>query len=94
MHLTTLSHWALFDDCLLLFLFIKSTGAWDEDAQTLGFMLLMSWMFMTKFIKLLGHYIRYPVDFILLPISILFGYLHGLIKVYAMLSLNVVRYDL
>lgn len=93
-HLTTLSHWALFDDCLLLFLFFKSTGDWDEDAQTLGFILLMGWMFMAKFIKLLGHYIRYPVDFLLLPISILFGYLHGLIKVYAMLSLNVVRYDL
>ncbi|MCJ1425088.1 hypothetical protein MMC29_002976 [Sticta canariensis] len=88
-HLTTLSHWALFADCLLLFLFFKSTGDWDEDAQTMGFILLMGWMFMTKFIKLLGHYIRYPVDFLLLPISILFGYLHGLIKVYAMLSLNV-----
>lgn len=49
---------------------------------------------MTKFIKLLGHYIRYPGDFLLLPISILFGYLHGLIKAYAMLSLNVVRYAL
>lgn len=57
----------------------------------MGFILLMGWMFVTKFIKLLGHYIRYPVDFLLLPISILFGYLHGLIKVYAMLSLNVVR---
>ena len=45
---------------------------------------------MSKFIKLLGHYIRYPVDFILLPISIIFGYLHGLIKAKAMLSLNVV----
>lgn len=48
-------------------------------------------MFMSKFIKLMGHYIRYPVDFLLLPVSIIFGYLHGLIKVYAMLSLNVVR---
>lgn len=52
----------------------------------------MSWMFVSKFIKLLGHYIRYPADFLLLPISIIFGYLHGLIKIYAMLSLNVVRY--
>ena len=50
----------------------------------------MSWMFITKFVKLLGHYIRYPADLLLLPVSILFGYLHGLIKLYAMLSLNVV----
>ncbi|EHA25997.1 hypothetical protein ASPNIDRAFT_56966 [Aspergillus niger ATCC 1015] len=42
-----------------------------------------------KFIKLLGHYIRYPVDVILLPVSILFGYFHGAIKIYAVLTLNV-----
>ena len=48
---------------------------------------------MSKFVKLLGHYIRYPVDLLLLPISIIFGYLHGLIKAKAMLSLNVVSHD-
>ena len=48
------------------------------------------WMFVSKFIKLLGHYVRYPVDVLLLPVSILFGYLHGIIKVYAVLTLNVV----
>ncbi|RAL04375.1 uncharacterized protein BO80DRAFT_234994 [Aspergillus ibericus CBS 121593] len=48
------------------------------------------WMFISKFIKLVGHYIRYPVDVILLPVSILFGYFHGAIKIYAVLTLNVV----
>lgn len=52
--------------------------------------MLLGWMFLSKFIKLMGHYIRYPVDFFLLPVSIMFGYLHGLIKAKAMLSLNVV----
>ena len=47
---------------------------------------------MSKFLKLLGHYIRHPVDFLLLPVSIIFGYLHGLIKAKAMLSLNVVSW--
>ena len=56
----------------------------------MGLVVLLSWMLMSKFIKLLGHYIRYPVDFFFLPISIIFGYLHGLIKAKAMLSLNVV----
>lgn len=45
---------------------------------------------MSKFLKLLGHYIRHPVDFLLLPVSIIFGYLHGLIKAKAMLTLDVV----
>ena len=56
----------------------------------LGLAMLLCWMLMSKFIKLLGHYLRYPVDFLLLPVSIIFGYLHGLIKAKAMLSLNVV----
>lgn len=47
-------------------------------------------MFLSKWIKLLGHYVRYPADFLLLPLSALFGYLHGLLKLYAMLTLDVV----
>lgn len=47
-------------------------------------------MFVSKFIKLIGHYIRYPVDFFLLPVSILFGYFHGLIKIYAIFTVKVV----
>jgi hypothetical protein len=51
---------------------------------------LLAWMLFSKFVKLLGHYIRYPADFVMLPISILFGYFHGAIKIYAVLTLNVV----
>ncbi|GIJ91598.1 hypothetical protein Asppvi_010567 [Aspergillus pseudoviridinutans] len=39
--------------------------------------------------NLTRHYIRYPVDILLLPVSILFGYFHGGIKMYAVLTLNV-----
>ena len=56
----------------------------------LGLAVLLSWMLMSKFLKLLGHYIQHPVDFLLLPISIIFGYMHGLIKAKAMLSLTAV----
>lgn len=94
MHLTTLSHWAFVGDCLLVFLYFKASDEWEDDSRSLGFLFLACWMFISKFIKLVGHYIRYPADFLLLPVSIIFGYLHGLIKVYAMLSLNVVRRNL
>ena len=87
---TTILQWALLWDCLLIYLYHKSTDTWDIEAQTIGLGMLLTWMFLTKFLKLLGHYIRYPVDFLFLPISIMFGYLHGLIKARAMLSLNVV----
>lgn len=51
---------------------------------------LYLWIFTSKFIKLLGHYLRYPVDVLLIPVSILFGYFHGAIKMYAVMTLNVV----
>ena len=90
MYQTTLSQWAFFWDVQLLYLYHTSTVAWSYDARMLGFAVLLGWMLMSKFLKLLGHYIRHPVDFLLLPVSIIFGYLHGLIKAKAMLSLNVV----
>lgn len=90
-HLTTISHWAIAWDALLVYMYFKSTELWDHDSRTSGLVVLACWMFISKFIKLLGHYIRYPADFFLLPVSVLFGYFHGLIKGYAMLSLNVVR---
>ena len=87
---TTLLQWAFVWDCLLLYLYHTSTVAWSYDARMLGLAILLSWMLMSKFLKLLGHYIRHPVDLLLLPVSIVFGYLHGLIKAKAMLTLDVV----
>lgn len=89
-HLTTLSPPALLGDLLLVLLCHKATASWDENSHTLAMQILGGWMFISKFIKLLGHYIRYPVDVLLLPVSILFGYFHGGIKIYAVLTLNVV----
>jgi hypothetical protein len=89
-HLTTLSPPALLGDLLLVLLCHKATASWDASSHTLAMQALGVWMLVSKFIKLLGHYIRFPVDFLLLPVSILFGYFHGGIKMYAVLTLNVV----
>lgn len=88
--LTTLSPPALVGDLCLLAFCYKGTEAWDPQQRTWAFNALLLWMFVSKFIKLLGHYIRYPADFLLLPVSIFFGYFHGLIKLYAAFTLNVV----
>lgn len=89
-HQTTLLQWAFAWDCLLPYLYCTSTVTWSHEARMLGLAILLSWMLMSKFLKLLGHYIQHPVDFLLLPISIIFGYIHGLIKAKAMLSLTAV----
>lgn len=63
---------------------------WGEVSHDRAMTSLYVWMFTSKWIKLLGHYIRYPVDVFLLPVSVLFGYFHGAIKMYAVMTLNVV----
>lgn len=91
-HLTTLSPPALLGDLALIYLCNKATEDWDPDSHRLAMRALFTWMFISKFIKLLGHYIRYPSDILLLPVSILFGYFHGAIKMYAAITLNVVSF--
>lgn len=46
----------------------------------------------TKTVKLWGLFRRNPSDILYLPLSIVFGWFHGLIKLYALFTLNMVRY--
>jgi len=48
------------------------------------------WLVFAKTVKLLPHLYRYPTDVRFIPVAIIFGYLHGLIKIYALFTLNVV----
>lgn len=89
-HLTTLSPPALLGDLLLVWLCHRATGSWGESLHDSSMTALYFWIFTSKWIKLLGHYLRYPVDVLLLPVSVLFGYFHGAIKMYAVMTLNVV----
>ncbi|EDN05705.1 hypothetical protein I7I51_06071 [Histoplasma capsulatum] len=49
---------------------------------------LFAFIAFTKFVKLVGHYRRHPRDLLLLPVSILFGYVHSLIKIYSFFTLS------
>ena len=49
------------------------------------------WTFLfSKTVKLWGHFFRYPADIVFLPIYIGFGYFHGLIKLYGLMTLSEV----
>lgn len=47
-------------------------------------------MVLSKFIKLVSHFVRFPVDIFLWPASVLFGWFHGIIKMHAMLTVTEV----
>jgi hypothetical protein len=89
-HLTTLSPPAFLGDGALIWLLWEAAQTWPKEQQQLATYGLLVWMFVSKFSKNLGHYVRYPADIALLPVSIMFGWFHGLIKLYAMFTLDVV----
>lgn len=87
---TTLTAWA-FIDPVLFYLIFRATETWASDYQILVRTFAAIWIFVfAKSVKLMGHFIRYPADLILLPISILFGYLHGIIKLIGLCTLSEV----
>jgi len=87
---TTLTAWA-FMDPLIFAVIYRSTETWSSEARSHIRILAAVWIFVfAKSIKLMGHWIRYPADLFLLPLSILFGYLHGVIKLAGLLTLSEV----
>lgn len=91
MHLTTLTAWALLYDPLLLILLYKATEAWSSTDRRLAVLSMVAWIAFSKTIKLFGHFARYPQDLLLLPVSWLFGYVHSIVKFWAMCTLHEVH---
>ncbi|KAH6698998.1 hypothetical protein BKA61DRAFT_423097, partial [Leptodontidium sp. MPI-SDFR-AT-0119] len=87
--LATLSH-SLITDSLLAFLLHYSTSTWDPSHRLLSFCIFALWLLLTKVVKLVPHFVLYPADICFIPVTIFFGYFHGLIKFYALLTLHLV----
>jgi hypothetical protein len=76
---------------MLWWLLWQATADWDLDTAQTAYWALLAWMVFSKFVKLITHFVRYPVDVLLWPVSILFGWFHGAIKMYALITLSEVR---
>lgn len=44
-------------------------------------------LFFTKVVKLIPHFMAYPSDMVYIPLSILFSYAHGFINIYALCTM-------
>lgn len=67
----------------------KATEKWAPGNRTALLVCLALWVFaFSKTVKLWGHFIRYPVDIVFLPLYIFFGYCHGFIKLYGLVTLH------
>ena len=85
---------ALVGDAGLFYLLWLGTADWPADQASAALWGLLVWMIFAKFIKLITHFLRYPVDVLFWPVSILFGWFHGAIKYYALATLSEVSRQL
>lgn len=89
---TTVTAWALPYDALIFLSWYRASCDWPSQQRIALFVALTSWTFLfSKTVKLWRHLSRHPADLVFIPVYILFGYFHGLIKLYGLLTLNAVR---
>ncbi|OIW23948.1 hypothetical protein CONLIGDRAFT_585403 [Coniochaeta ligniaria NRRL 30616] len=90
LHFATFTSLAFVTDPLLLASCWWATADWDMPNRRYAFWTQFVFMFaFTKVVKLVGLFVRNPCDVMFLPVSILFGYFHGLIKLYALFTLKM-----
>ena len=98
---TTITQWAFLYDCALvatLYCAMKEAGYYAEAGveqhkrtRMLLWALFLGHMVFSKTIKLAPHLLRNPGDVRFVPVSILFGYFHNLIKLYGCITVTEVR---
>jgi hypothetical protein len=75
------------------FLFVAyhfASATWNTEIRNRGWIVLAMWYLLTKIVKRIGLFRRNPWDIMYLPVSIFFGFAHGIIKLIALFTWNVV----
>ncbi|KAI1309859.1 polysaccharide synthase [Xylaria venustula] len=90
LHIATFTSLAFVVDPLIVLSLWWGTEGWDMDTRRQLVWAQLIFLFAySKVVKLIGLFRRQPSDIKFLPVSILFGYFHGLIKLYALFTLNM-----
>lgn len=92
LHIATFTSLSIAFDPLIIFLTYKATVEWSRNNQLYAMVAQILWMLITKYVKLHALFVQNPADLVYLPISILFGYFHGFIKLWALCTLRIVSY--
>ncbi|KAF2649361.1 glycosyltransferase family 2 protein [Lophiostoma macrostomum CBS 122681] len=93
---TTVTQWAFLVDCMLFvsFLCALSEGGYYDVPRARDWQRALLWaLFLghyafTKTVKLVPHLLRNPGDVRFVPVSVLFGYFHNLIKMYGCITVT------
>lgn len=89
---TTITSWSLPYDSALVYLWWLGTSDWEHQATRLIARVMMYlWIvLLSRLVKYLDYFVRYPSDLRYVALIPLFGYFHSIcIKAYALFTLNV-----
>ncbi|PHH63310.1 hypothetical protein CDD81_6084 [Ophiocordyceps australis] len=90
LHLATFTSLAFVIDPLLLWACWRALAHCHASLRCAALIAQFAFMFLfTKTVKLWALIWKHPRDMVYLPVSVLFGYFHGLIKLYALATLNM-----
>lgn len=87
--ITSFSNFALFYDMALMYT-LSQTAFGDS---WLGLSLMALWIFWSKMVKLIPHFVRCPQDIQLIPTYLFFAYWHSFIKLYALFTFWDVKWE-
>lgn len=90
LHIATFTSLSFVFDPLIIFLTIKATAPYSSTIQLWALIAQLAFMSASKVVKLIGLFRRDPRDVMFLPVSIIFGYCHGWIKLYSLFTLRMV----
>lgn len=90
LHIATFTSLAFVMDPLIMYALWEGSANWNPTVRLYTWWANFMFVFVfTKTVKLWGLFKRNPSDILFLPLSIIFGYFHGLIKLYALFTLNM-----
>lgn len=81
---------ALLVDSFLFYLLHSALLNASASVRTYSFVAYGLWIFFTKNLKMIPHYIRHPADMRFIPVSIAFSYIHGFFNIYALCTLTTI----
>lgn len=88
---TTITAWAFMYDVFVFGAWYQASLSWPHERRVQLWIFLFTWTFVfSKTVKLWGHFLRYPMDIVFIPVYVSFGYFHGLIKLYGLFTLSEV----
>ncbi|KFY15786.1 hypothetical protein V491_05560 [Pseudogymnoascus sp. VKM F-3775] len=88
LYFATFTSLGLITDPLYFYSFYCASRTWDQTSAWTGWSIVIAWYIFTKVVKLTGLLRRHPSDIIYVPVSVVFGFFHGFIKLKALWTWN------